>query len=152
MTHKVFVRWTLVAVWMTLIFTGSTNHGSSQHTGGFIEPLLRWLLPRASSATIDTLHFYVRKCAHLTEYGILGVLVLRAFSAGELANPGENRWKRAQWALGISALYACSDEFHQIFVPSRGASVEDVLLDTCGAAMGIAALLLWRMRHDKKER
>jgi len=107
---------------------------------------------RASSATIDTLHFYVRKCAHLTEYGILGVLVLRAFSAGELANPGENRWKRAQWALGISALYACSDEFHQIFVPSRGASVEDVLLDTCGAAMGIAALLLWRMRHDKKER
>ena len=34
-------------------------------------------------------------------------------------------------------LYASSDEFHQIFVSGRTASVKDVLIDTCGSIVGI---------------
>ena len=152
MTRKALLRWLPPAIWMALIFTGSTDRGSSQHTGGFIEPLLRWLLPHAAQATIETLHFLVRKCAHLTEYGILRILVLRALAPESPEAFREKRGKWVLWAVGISALYACSDEFHQIFVPSRGASIDDVLLDTCGAAVGIGAFLLWRMRHDKMAR
>jgi len=37
--------------------------------------------------------------------------------------------------------YAASDEFHQLFVPSREASVLDVLIDTAGAVF--ALLLIW---------
>jgi len=38
-------------------------------------------------------------------------------------------------------LYAASDEFHQIFVPSRTALVSDVIIDTTGGAIGL--LLFW---------
>jgi VanZ family protein len=44
-------------------------------------------------------------------------------------------------ALGLAAFYACTDEFHQTFVPSRQGSAWDVLLDTGGASLGL--LLLW---------
>jgi VanZ family protein len=38
----------------------------------------------------------------------------------------------------FAALYAATDETHQIFVPGRNASVRDVLLDTFGAGLGLA--------------
>ena len=36
----------------------------------------------------------------------------------------------------LGAVFAVSDEFHQFFSEGRGPSVQDVLLDTCGAAAG----------------
>jgi VanZ family protein len=143
--------WLPVFVWMGLIFLGSTDQGSHTHTAGFIEPLLRWLMPHASRETIDRIHFGIRKCAHITEYSILGGLALRALAPKSAAVFAEKQWKIVGLALAVAALYAASDEFHQSFVPSRGASVVDVLIDTCGACIGIAVVLFWRMRHDKKE-
>jgi VanZ family protein len=137
---------------MGLIFLGSTDRGSAGHTSGLIEPLLHWLMPRLSQGSIDLIHHLIRKCAHLTEYAILGGLALRALSGSATFSARKNRWKLAGAALAVAALYAASDEFHQSFVPSRGSSVYDVLIDACGASVGIGATLLWRMRHDKKER
>jgi len=34
-------------------------------------------------------------------------------------------------------LYACSDEFHQLFVIGREGSIKDVILDTSGGMMGM---------------
>jgi len=76
------------------------------------------------------------------EYFILSLLVLRGIRAGRK----ENHLRWAVVAVGIVAAYAALDEFHQSFVPGRGAAVADVLLDTAGgvAAQLIAALfLLW---------
>lgn len=42
-------------------------------------------------------------------------------------------------ALVIYIIYAVSDEFHQLFVPGRGAQLKDVLIDCAGAAIGIGA-------------
>ena len=50
-------------------------------------------------------------------------------------------WAHAWSALIFVALYATSDEIHQAFVPTRQASVWDVLLDTTGGAFGL--LFLW---------
>ncbi len=44
------------------------------------------------------------------------------------------------WAVGISLLYACSDEFHQTFVRGREGTPRDVVIDAIG--MAIAALLI----------
>ena len=41
----------------------------------------------------------------------------------------------------VCLLYAASDEIHQAFVPGRGPSVFDVLLDFCGAVTGTVFLL-----------
>jgi VanZ family protein len=148
-TARWLKSWLPLIVWMGLIFTGSTDSGSAGHTSGFIEPLLHWLMPRLSQKSIDAIHFLIRKCAHITEYAILAGLALRAIATAH--SFAGKRWKIAGAALAVAALYAASDEYHQSFVPSRGASIEDVGIDTCGACFGIGVILLWRKRHDKKE-
>ena len=40
--------------------------------------------------------------------------------------------------IGVTFLYACTDEFHQLFVPGRAGRFTDVLIDTTG---GIIMLL-----------
>jgi VanZ family protein len=146
-----FKSWLPLLVWMALIFTGSTDSGSAGHTSGFIEPLLHWLLPWLSHESIGSLHFLIRKCAHITEYAVLGGLALRAIAPSRSVSFAEKRWRIAGAALALAALYAASDEYHQSFVPSRGASVDDVLIDICGACLGIGVVLLWRKQHDKRE-
>ncbi|MGD0615630.1 MAG: VanZ family protein, partial [Verrucomicrobiota bacterium] len=78
--------------------------------------------------------------AHLTEYAILAVLLVRALRKLGEGDPRRWSWRQAWWTVLLVALYAASDEFHQIFVPTREASVRDVMIDTIG---GIAGLLLF---------
>ena len=84
------------------------------------------------------MHHIIRKCAHLTEYFILSLLLLRGIRAGR-------HGMRLAWAvlaIVLVAGYASLDEFHQRFVPGRTPKVTDVLIDTTGgaAAQAIAAL------------
>ena len=128
----------------TIIFTFSTDAFSSEHTQGVIIGILQMLLPHARSQTLSTLHGLIRKCAHLGEYFIFGLLLFRALRA---PNEGwQLRW--ACLAILIAALYASSDEIHQIFVPSRGASVWDALLDTAGAS--VAQFAAWVVNKRAK--
>ena len=66
----------------------------------------------------------LRKGAHMTEYSILGLLLLRALGR-----------ELPAFALGIA--YAITDEIHQHFVRGRHASPVDVLIDTAGVAIGV---------------
>lgn len=74
----------------------------------------------------------MRKCAHLTEYALFGMLLY--YSLGR-----RREWRRmpAVCALIIAGLYSLSDEFHQLFVPGRGPSLVDSGIDTFGAFLGI---------------
>ena len=83
----------------------------------------------------------VRKCAHLTEYAVLAILFWRALSRPERDEFRNWRWRQAAKALMLVVLYAASDEFHQLFVPSREASIRDVFIDSTGAALGLA--IVW---------
>jgi len=134
--------WWPAILWAAAISGFSTGAFTSEHTSIIIIPVLRWMLPHASPETLAMLHSLIRKCAHFVEYFILSLLVLRGIRAGRK----ENHLRWAVVAVGIVAAYAALDEFHQSFVPGRGAAVADVLLDTAGgvAAQLIAALfLLW---------
>jgi len=109
---------------------------------------MHWLFPQLSRESIDTVVYVVRKGAHLTEYALLAFLLWRA-----RRKPIRNDlrpWKgaEARFAVVIVALYASTDELHQAFVPSRQASVWDVLLDTTGAAVGM--LILWAYGRSRK--
>jgi len=96
--------WLPVIVWAAVIFTFSSI--PSLGTG-----LGVW----------DTI---LRKGAHMTEYAILGLLLLRAIG-------------RELPALAVGIGYAITDEVHQHFVSGRHASPIDVLIDTIGLALGI---------------
>jgi VanZ family protein len=128
--------WSPVIAWMAVIFVFSTDFFSSSNTSSLIAQLLTSLLPSLSSDEIDIFHEVLRKLGHWSEYFILAVLLARALRAS-LPRPG----RLAQFAAGIAiaALYAASDEWHQTFVPSRTASVIDVMIDSFGALCGLLA-------------
>ena len=137
-------RWLAVLAWMAFIFVGSTDLLASHRTSRFIGPILRWFNPNVSEATIARVQMVVRKTGHLTEYGILAVLLARALQPGSAAALTPGAWRLA---MGLCVLYACADEFHQAFEPSRQASVGDVLLDTAGGVLGLLWLGWWRRRR-----
>jgi VanZ family protein len=132
-----FLRYTLPAVlWTALILSASGGWLSGERTG-FI---LRALLALFGSVPIEVLavvHFFVRKLAHLTEYGILAWLLYRA--RGKTQAVWNISW--ARFALAGVLAIAITDELHQHFVPSRVGSPVDVLIDVIG---GIVALTIVR--------
>lgn len=83
-------------------------------------------------AKAEEYHYYVRKLAHFTEYMVLAITVafplyvygLRGFPLVIVAG---------LFCVGFAAL----DEYHQSFVAGRGPSKKDVVIDSCGAFLGI---------------
>jgi VanZ family protein len=138
--HK---QWLPVALWMGFIFVMSSDFGSGAHTSVILEPLILWIKPNASPEEIERVHFLVRKSAHLSEYAILALLILRAIKLS--LRPAARRWSwpRAGVALLIAAAYAATDEWHQSFVPSRTADLKDVLIDSSGALIGVMLMFFW---------
>jgi len=100
--------WLPVLLWAGVIFTLSSIPSLGTGLG-----------------TWDTV---LRKGAHITEYAILALLLVRAVG-------------REVPALALGVLYAASDELHQGFVRGRHASPVDVAIDAVGLLLGIAA---WR--------
>jgi VanZ family protein len=146
-----FLRfWLPVLVWMAVIFTASCDRGSFQHSSRIVAPFVRWLWPQVSPETLHTIVLCVRKCGHLTEYAVLALLLWRAWRPADPPEEAPWRWSRAGLVLALVALYAASDEFHQAFVPTREASVKDVLIDLFGAAL--ALLCVWGARRWRSHR
>jgi VanZ family protein len=142
--------WLPVVLWMGLMFFGSTDLMSAEHTSRFLAPFLRWLDPGISPLTIAQVHLLVRKAAHVTEYAILTGLLFRA-----LRGLIEGFWRRAALAFMPAMLFAAVDEYHQSFVPSRTGSFYDVLVDYGGALLGILicrAIHLALRRRDEGPR
>lgn len=134
-------------IWIGVIFAFSSPGASSANTSLIVGPLLHFFFPQMSDATLDLVHSFIRKTAHVLEYGTLAILGLRAFSK----MPG--RWYRLRWVLPIAvvAIVASLDEYNQSFEPSRTSSPNDVLIDIAG---GITALVLcfvvYRLRHVRR--
>ncbi len=79
MNFKLLLKnWLPAVIWLGVIFLGSTDLMSAEHTSRFIVPFLRWLKPDISPETLASIHFIVRKCAHLGEYAVLALLLLHA--------------------------------------------------------------------------
>ena len=119
---------------MLLIFAGSSDALSAEHTSRFLVPFLLWLDPAISYQAIEAIHLVLRKIGHFTEYAILATLLWRALRGTFTSVP---RRCIAAAALLVAAAFAISDEFHQSFVPSRTAAVHDVCIDFIGAAIAV---------------
>ncbi|MBA3833078.1 MAG: VanZ family protein [Chthoniobacterales bacterium] len=130
--REILTAWLPVALWMALMFFGSTDAFSAEHTSRYLTPFLRWLDPDISAAALAQAHLLLRKAAHVTEYAILSGLLFRA-----LRGLIGGFWRRAAVALAPALIFAPLDEFHQSFVPSRTSSLGDVLIDYSGAIAGI---------------
>ena len=76
---------------------------------------------------------FLDKGLHMIEYGILGFLLARALSSD---SPPRLSHSFRMWAILFAVLYGATDEWHQLFVPMREASVADLFFDGVGASLG----------------
>lgn len=92
--------------------------------------------------TVDELalamQFGLRKAAHMTEFMILGLLLLWWLCA---LLPWARAWR---WAMGLGILCAVADEVHQLFIPGRAGQLADVCIDSCGLFAALLLVLLVR--------
>lgn len=69
---------------------------------------------------------------HLGIFFLLGFFLTMAVKGKKKIN-----FKIILITLGISVIYGISDEVHQLFVPSRVASIKDVAIDIAGSFFAI---------------
>ena len=138
MFQKHIFRWSLVFMWMALIFYFSHQAGSesSSLSGGITEFLLQPF--HLTSDQMSSFHTFIRKTAHFTVYFILGLLLFHAIQVS-------TAMKRTSLAFSIAILYAASDEFHQTFIPGRSGELRDVAIDSVGSLTGILTYFLCMM-------
>ena len=95
-------------------------------------------IPRARIVERDLLDLILRKIAHILEYSILAILSMRNFNNKKL------------FVFVATLIYAISDEIHQKFVPGRGPSPKDVLIDSLGIILGIMYVWKYWQKTPKK--
>jgi VanZ family protein len=137
--------WIAAILWLIVIAVESSALLSSHNTGRILYPLLHFLFG-LDLERFEDWHFYIRKGGHVVGYGILSVLLFRAWRATLPAMSNVN-WTLRWSAIAIlgTAIVASLDEWHQSFIPSRTGRWQDVVLDTCaGIAAQILIFLWWK--------
>lgn len=149
---KKIIAWTLVVLWMCVIFAFSSQEATeSKKTSGktlikiasTISKDFKKLPPKKQIKKVEPYQTAIRKVAHFTEYAILGILSYIAFLL-------HKKKKLVLSATTLCMLYAISDEIHQLFVKGRACRWYDVLIDTAGAFVGIMIILLIIKTFNKK--
>lgn len=131
------IRLCAVLLICTLIFIWGNSLLPGEISGAFSD-WVKSILVQAFSSVSDASSGSgsLRKVAHFTEFTALGICL--AWLHGML---GKGKLRPFLWGV----LAASVDETIQRFVPDRGPSVKDVLIDSAGVLTGI--ILLW-MGHD----
>lgn len=141
--HSVLKAWIAAILWLIVIAIESTTYLSSHNTSRILYPLLHFLFG-LNHASFERWHFFIRKGGHVFGYGLLSILLFRAWRE-TLPAASNARWT-LRWA-GIAvlgtALVASLDEWHQSFIPSRTGTPRDVLLDTCAGIAAQILIFLW---------
>jgi len=117
--RRVLLPWLAVLAWAALIFYVSD------------QPNL--------TITEGVWDFILRKGAHVMEFVILGLLFWNA-----VRQHMEGFGMSLAISSGLAFLYACSDEWHQGFVPGRQAAWRDVAIDSVGIAIAAVAICFLR--------
>ena len=143
------IKFTLVICCMLIIFMFSSDSGtaSSKKSDSVIINLVEVISNKKVNNKdrdkyIEKYVFPVRKCAHFTIYLILEILVISLLSEYRILN-----FKTVLYTLLIVFLYACSDEFHQLFVSGRSSEIGDVLIDSSGGFIGSYLYYLFRRKR-----
>ncbi len=130
--------WRLLTLgWAATIFQLSTATFGISFTAWLLSLTLSLLHLTLSPSAFSTLHYIVRKLAHVAEYAIFSLLLYYCFEESQRAGC---RPRPALWSYLGAALYSLTDEFHQSFVPGRTASLADCGIDTAGAGLGMLIL------------
>ena len=141
----------LAIIWMLVIsaFSSRTGDLSATDSGRIGRLIGQVLVPgfedwseEKQDQFAEKVDYPVRKTAHATEYAILGMLLVVAYTDKE-----KGRFVRLLIPWFIGTIYAATDEIHQLFVPGRSGQISDVCLDSIGVLIGVS--LLWVITEIK---
>jgi VanZ family protein len=82
--------------------------------------------------------------AHATFYGVLCIFLARSLVPSRVTT-----WKRVLLLTILVTAYGITDEYHQLFVPGRNASLWDMLADGLGGFLAALMLFWWDLRSMK---
>lgn len=148
MKIRKMIPWIIVFLYTLWIFSNSLTIGET--SGNISGRLARFLLQYVNAAgftiAFDTFHFYVRKAAHVSEYALLGFLVVIAIHLHPLCRPWLN-------FVSLWILIPSLDETIQHFVPDRYGCFRDVCIDMSGFTGGaFLSYLILLILADLKKR
>ena len=158
MLRALLIILTLSLMATVFLFSAQAGNDSANSSSGLVKLLRSVFVPDyggmtpAEQGEIDhVLTVIVRKGAHMTEFAALAALGLLNCMAWDV--PKKYALKLCA-AFLFSALYAASDEIHQLFVPGRAGLFTDVLVDCAGALIGLAVTsgIIFLAARAKKRR
>ena len=143
-TEKRMRLCTALLVLNVLIIWGSSSLPGqiSGAISGWLRDLIASLFGGGAGES-DTGHGLLRKLGHFVEFACLGAGFTWLFSMLK---------KPVALSLLCGFSVACVDETIQCFIPERGPSVKDVLLDTAGVAFGLALILMGCAIYKRKNK
>ena len=129
-------------IWMIIVFKFSSQPAdTSQNTSLNLTKRIVNVFYTSKSNTekeqiTEKLDPYIRKLAHFTLYAIGGILIANYINTYNIKDKN-----KIIYSICIGATYACTDEFHQLFVEGRSGQLTDVLIDSLGVATGVCIFL-----------
>ena len=135
---KKIISFIVLILWMIVIFSFSS--ADANKSTGTSDKVITTMIEIKDKITnnetpnnkkeiiVKNSSFYIRKIAHITEYLILGFLTFNLLKQYSVTN--------IYYAIGLSILYSCTDEFHQLFISGRSGSIRDILIDSIGILIG----------------
>ena len=134
-----------IATFITIFIFSSQNGNLSGTTSrGFTRKIVEILrIDKNLSETekenlIENSQFIIRKLANFTIYTIAGINIFGFFNTFDMKMKN-----KIICALFTGAVYAMTDEFHQMFSGERTASIRDVCIDSCGVLFGICIFIIF---------
>ena len=151
------LSWAAVAIMLAFIFCMSAKTGNDLDNHSGIISIVKNLLVAGATALFGR-EVDVSPVGHFTEYLLLGAALVNAlrftpwtiFESNATARPAGmlGDFPAPLIALIFSSLYGVSDEFHQIFTPSRSCDPADWAVDTVATLVG-SALTRFGFRKTK---
>ena len=127
------INLTLLILWMILIFVFSSFNGNTSNSQS--GSIVTFLSNTLNINNMELLSLVIRKLAHFTEYLILGILAINCLKDYNLKND-------VFLSILFCIFYACTDEFHQLFISGRNGNIIDVLIDSFGSTLGCLCYFL----------
>lgn len=145
----------LIIIWMILVFSFSnqTNTISTGVSSKLTIKIVNFLhitdgcTEDNAKIVVSNINHIIRKVAHYSIYALGGFLIYLEMALYKITF----KFKVIFTQL-IGSIYACTDEFHQSFVPGRSSEIRDVIIDSFGVLGGIIIAIITLLIIEKAVR
>ena len=146
--YRFIISWILVILWMFNIYYLSSMDSelSNSKSKGTINTVVestvvvtnKDISKNSINSIVDILNKPLRKCMHSFVFFILVILFINAFNNSNIRN-----YKCYLFSIFLSFMYACFDEFHQLYVVGRTGQFMDIGIDMIGVLFGVLVFYIY---------